>query len=86
MSERIIAAALFYNAVICTLPAPARHGDIIHAIANSVDRTLWPINGPQGFITDTGRFVDRKEAMRIAVLAGQVEAGDVPDLYSEDLW
>ena len=39
----------------------------------------------QGFLTSTGRFVDRQEAMKIAVSAGQTAASKT-DLFSEDLY
>lgn len=42
----------------------------------------------QGFLTSTGRFVDRKEAYRIAMEAGQIGegAGYGGELFSEDLY
>jgi hypothetical protein len=44
----------------------------------------------QGFLTDTGRFVNRVEAFYIALKAGQIINGTnsatTPKLYSEDLW
>jgi hypothetical protein len=43
----------------------------------------------KGFLTNRNRFVDREEAMRIALKAGQVKAGDTQNetkLYSEDLY
>lgn len=43
----------------------------------------------QGFLTNTNMFVNRKEAMKIAILAGQVEEGKTHkefELYSEDLY
>lgn len=39
----------------------------------------------QGFLTSTGRYVDRKEGARIAVAAGQVDPS-CTHLYSEDLY
>lgn len=39
----------------------------------------------QGFITSLDRFVDRREAMYIAVTAGQIIESKT-DLYSEDLY
>ena len=46
------------------------------------------VEGEQGFITNLNRFVDRKEAMRIAVNAKQLKDGLYPTrlLYSEDLF
>ena len=42
----------------------------------------------QGFLTNTGRFVDRKEAYRIALAAGQITGknGYCGELFSEDLY
>ena len=42
----------------------------------------------QGFITNKGRFVDRKEAFKIALAAGQIDesAGVDRELFSEDLY
>lgn len=85
MTEKIVAAAMVYNGVTCSLPAPARHGDIIHAIAKSLGEEHWPINGEQGFLTSTGRFVGRGEACDIATAAEQAPVGLVK-LFTEDLW
>ncbi|MDD5013583.1 MAG: hypothetical protein PHW73_00590 [Atribacterota bacterium] len=56
----------------------ASHGEIIKAHP-------WKLkNCEQGFLTDTGEFVDRKEAAVIAFNAGQIkEKKDI--LYSENL-
>ena len=44
----------------------------------------------QGFLTNTNQFVDRYEAMNMALDWGQVSANDGYEsgqqLYSEDLW
>lgn len=43
----------------------------------------------QGFLTSCGRFVDRREAWKVAVSAGQVEDVENPErgiLTSEDLY
>lgn len=42
----------------------------------------------QGFMTSTGRFVDRKEAWKIAVASGQIDdnGGYNKELFSEDLY
>ena len=84
--ERIVAAAMIYNGVTCSLPAPARHGDIINTIAKCVPEAMWPISGPQGFVTDQGHFVDRQRAMQIAIASGQMSLTKVAQLFSEDLW
>ncbi len=43
-----------------------------------------PITGEQGFVTNTGQFVTREEAAKIAFEAGQI-LKPVPKLFSEDL-
>jgi hypothetical protein len=42
----------------------------------------------QGFITNTGRFVDRFEAFLIAEAAQQIKIkpGPANELFSEDVW
>lgn len=44
--------------------------------------------GEQGFVTSTGRFVDRKEAAKIALAAGQIKElkYQKETLFSEELW
>jgi hypothetical protein len=50
------------------------------------------INGPdvQGFITNNGEFLNRKAAMALAAVNGQLNRRPggypEPELYSEDLW
>jgi hypothetical protein len=39
----------------------------------------------QGFVTDTGEFVDRETASKIAYQSGQIKEPK-RILYSEDLW
>ena len=85
MSERIILAAIKTGENnIATALNPGRHDNIIHHLAKSGFKT--PIKGTQGFLTSKGRFVDRVEAKRIAVEAGQVKETEFRQLYSEDLW
>lgn len=47
-------------------------------------------NSIQGFIDNTGKFLDRKEAFKVAEAAGQIikKTGleDSKELYSEDLY
>jgi hypothetical protein len=74
------------NWMTYTMPAPARHHNILHSMPPAPDGTV--LNVEQGFITSTGRWVDRHTAMGIAVAAGQVDPSKVrmPQLFSEDLW
>lgn len=82
----IIAAAIKDGAVICTLPRPSRHHDIIKAMVKSGRPT--PIDGAQGFLTSEGNFLNRADAMTVARDAGQVKRGQETkrELFSEDVW
>lgn len=85
-SERIVSVAISAFGIVASLPAPARHGDVL--------RKLWDFNQTvvvgedrQGFLTNTGRYVNRRDAAAIALAARQVDKLiSAPDLYSEDLW
>lgn len=95
MKERIVAAAhLYLNAhdegdaraqpVIVSAPPPARHHNLFVA---------WGRLGApdkSGFLTSTGRFVDRVEGLQIAKASGQPMIGHPSrhdtQLFSEDLW
>lgn len=50
--------------------------------------SLTRCNTVQGFITNKGRFVNRKEAFQIALEAGQIDESNGVDreLFSEDLY
>jgi hypothetical protein len=86
-TERIIAAAIQYGGTI-SLPPPARH----HTIIQTMDLEMG-IEGiraepqTQGFLTSTGRFVNRIEAYYLAFKSGQIISETKgPRLFSEDLW
>lgn len=82
---RIVAAAIKFRGEVFSLPAPKRHSDIIRLIHEKCRSAVT--QEIQGFVTDDGTFVDRVEAGRIAIAAGQLKELPVPpDLYSEDLW
>lgn len=56
----------------------------LHAMLTGVGQKAESV---QGFLTDTDRFVDRKEAMEIAKQSGQVpKSQSFEELYSEDLY
>lgn len=82
---RIAAAAVEVGGVVVSMPPPARHHDVIHKLRDLCES----ITGvTQGFLTSDGAFVGRREALHIAVRAGQVllKQGDRDRLFSEDLW
>lgn len=84
--ERITGVAILdAHQRLWSLPPPHRHGSIFALAAFT---RCDAEGGTQGFTTSVGRFVDRKEAWRIAVAAGQEprQTGGAGTLYSEDLW
>ena len=91
MIDRISAAAIKRpsNGMIFTLPRPAHHHDIIHHIVTTYpDIKRVGAGYEQGFVTETGRFVGREEALTIANAAGQIKEkhGSLDELFSEDVW
>jgi len=81
----IIAAAAMIDGEVKALPAPARHGDVLHR---------WPMpehrHGTQGFIDSKEGFVNRSRACLIAYREGQIgkpkKTSPQNELFSEDLW
>jgi hypothetical protein len=71
---------------------PGRHHDVIRMLARA--GAELPICGDQGFVTSSGRFVGRDEALQIAMNANQLTArgiermldGGSLQLFSEDVW
>ncbi|TPK15216.1 hypothetical protein FJ872_19680 [Mesorhizobium sp. B2-5-9] len=83
--ERIVAAAVRQYGLTVSLPAPARHGDILKPLHIASGVLVQPDD--QGFLTSTGRFVGRTEAVDVARAAGQIIKPQwPPHLFSEDLW
>ena len=86
--ERIVAAAVQIEGLTISLPQPARHGTILTCTSYSLN--MEPGRELQGFLTSTGRFVNRIQARHIADIAGQNPrrsgGRDNPELFSEDLW
>lgn len=84
MNERIAAAAIRMNGVVFT---GIRHHLIIHDMVHTGFCTQ--VHGEQGFITTTGRFVDRHDALVIAHNADQIKHPLLhrpAQLFSEELW
>lgn len=85
--EHIAKAAIKADdGAIYSMPPPGRHHSIIALMVDVGHRT--PIRGTQGFVTSEGRFVDRREAAKIAIEANQLKdrESSPTTLYSEDLW
>ena len=89
--ERIIAAAIQVEGMTLSLPLPARHGQVLQAALNMHLPDYMVTPACQGFLTSTGRFVNRVQAKQIAHMAGQPQLRPEGerhdrDLFSEDLW
>ena len=89
-TETIDRAAIWYRGRTYSVARPGRHHDIIRAMDLA---GIDPAHGHQGFVTSSGRFVDRREARKIAEAAGQLlpvdDLGAIrqhPELFSEDVW
>lgn len=86
---RITHVAIKYDGKVHSLPEPNRHHNVIRMIA---EENGVGIKGPdvQGFLDSHGRFLNRREAMRLAAASGQINRGEGgyqgPELFSEDLW
>lgn len=90
--ELIVCAANKFevNGKELVIPAVRHYSPDMHRILNTLeDLGSNPVELSQGFITNFGRFVDRKEALEIANANNQVRfsIGYEPDeLYSEMLY
>lgn len=90
MDEKIVCAAhQLDGVVVCCI----RHfDDVAFAVFALYEKPIDWKYSEQGFVTNKGRFVDRKEAWRIATRNGQIVrrvGGDEKDggtLYSENLY
>jgi hypothetical protein len=88
----IIAAAIKIADVVCFIPKPARHHNVLHSLSKSfkgrTDRGYT--EEVQGFVTDTGLFLNREDAHQYASQRGQInrknDGYDGSKLFSEDLW
>ena len=80
----IIRAAIKVGDDIYHSAPPARHGLLLHRYK------LGDKPHVQGFLTNTGEFVSREDARKIALAAGQIteptHCGHSTKLFSEDLW
>lgn len=87
--ERLTGVALNWKGRVYTLPAPNRHHQLLAHATEILELPREACNVEnQGFVTSSGRFVDRKEALGIARAAKQVrrDIGRAKVLFSEDVW
>lgn len=84
--ETIEAAAICTGGVVYVVPRPGRHHNVLRAMPEHVAKASHLDD--QGFVTSTGRFVNRREAAKIARAAVQLIREPTPwyMLTSEDVW
>lgn len=83
---KVVAAAIMASGLIHTLPAPARHHNVMRDMRErGIDERPDEI---QGFVLEDGSFVNRTAAARAAIAEGQIKelAYTATELFSEDLW
>lgn len=86
--ETIVAAAVQIEGTTISLPQPARHGQVLMC-AHEIVTEAHLHTAVQGFLTSTGRFVNRVQAKHIAHRAGQPTIRDnlhETQAFSEDFW
>jgi len=78
------AAIMLADGKILSLPRPARHNDIFGEAWFKENL----VGHEQGFTTNKGEFVDRREALLIAMSSGQLIRSPMVagKLHTEDLW
>jgi hypothetical protein len=86
---KIVCAAVLLEDTVYFMDPPARHWNILHAMAEFLGETQdsrWT----QGFLTDTGDFVMRRSALMIAERSKQllqpIPRDRAQELFSEDVW
>lgn len=85
---KVVAVAVKYQDLIATLPPPARHSDVVHAMTRFKGAVTPTVEVTQGFLLSDGTFANRKQARVCAELNNQLlpRACSLSELYSEDLW
>ena len=71
---------------VYALPEPNRHHNVIKTMHDNGESAK---SGIQGFVTDTGAFLNREQARSYALAIGQVSEKKLNhqrELFSEDLW
>jgi len=84
--ETVERAAVQYEGVTYSVPRPGRHDAVCRLMhEQGLESETMRL---QGFVTSTGRFVDRREAAIIARQADQLIRKTFPTdlLFSEDVW
>jgi hypothetical protein len=82
----IVAAACQVNGLTLSMPAPARHCDILWSMESLIDEKNEEV---QGFLDHRGVFLGREAALIVALQWGQISKDEFEGskaLFSEHLW
>lgn len=82
----IVAAACQVNGVTLSMPAPARHCDILWSMEGLLKANAEEV---QGFLDHRGVFLGREAALIVAMQWGQIsqeEFDGSKELFSEHIW
>ena len=85
--EIIVGVTITVDGVIRQLPRPYRHHHVIEMVY--VDSGFRPVTTEdQGFFTNTGRYLNREEALVVAKKANQLlpRHHHATELFSESVW
>jgi len=88
LSQQVCPVITKFNGKPISLPPPNRHCHVIWHIADNLGGKK-PITGEQGFVDDKGNFLNREDALEMAINNNQIlNPDDIRGgmLYSEDLW
>lgn len=87
--EPLTHVAIMHEGKVWSLPRPYRHHHVMRVI-NYLDETgeTKTVDGTQGFLDASGRFLTRQQALVSADINGQIKNGKIIGgvLTSEDLW
>jgi hypothetical protein len=82
--------AIRFRGTIYSLPKPNRHHDVIRKIVDDTGAdTVDARDQDQGFLDASGRYLTRRQALRVAILNDQLREGvkvHHRELCSENLW
>jgi hypothetical protein len=81
--------AIRFRGKVYSLPAPNRHHHVISEILRECPDVSHVDGEEQGFLDESGTFLNRHQALVIAELMGQIKPGTViraGRLFSEDVW
>lgn len=86
---RLTHVAIRFRGKVYSLPAPNRHHHVIREILRQNPDVCSVSNDEQGFLDESGMFLNRHQALVSAELFGQIKPGTViraDMLFSEDVW